>query len=80
MNPSNGIWILKLFSKGDRDQLKIKLTKLKFPEHDNLDLSINLESWKYEEGISTGAKETGRQLIEPVSLGFSLGAIFDPFF
>jgi len=62
MNPSNGIWILKLFSKRDRGQLKIKLTKLKFPEHDNPDLSINWESWKYEEGISMGAKETGRQL------------------
>ena len=42
MNPSNGILILKLFSKGDRDLLKMKLTNLKFPEHGNLDL---FSSW-----------------------------------
>ena len=50
------------FSEGDRDQLKIKATNLKFPEHDHLDLFINWETWKYEEGISMGTKETGRQL------------------
>jgi hypothetical protein len=51
------------FSEGDRNQLKIKATNLKFPEHDHLqDLFINWETWKYEEGISIGAKETGRQL------------------
>jgi len=33
-----GSWSFKLFSKDD--QLKIKLANLKFPEHDNLDLSL----------------------------------------
>ena len=53
---------------------------MKFPEHDHLqDLFINWETWKYEEGISIGAKETGRQL-SLWDWGFSLGAIFDHFF
>ena len=40
MNPSNRVLNLELFSKGDRDQLKRKLTHLKFPKHGNLDLFI----------------------------------------
>jgi uncharacterized protein YneR len=61
MNPSNGSCFLKLFSKGD--QLKIKLTSLKFPENDKLDLFLLIGgARKYEEGISMGAKETGGQL------------------
>ena len=77
MNPSNGSCFLKLFSKGD--QLKIKLTSLKFPENDKLDLFLLIgRARKYEEGISMGAKETGGQL-GLWDCGFYLDAIFDPF-
>ena len=40
MNLSNRVLNLELFSKRDRDQLKRKLTHLKFPKHGNLDLFI----------------------------------------
>ena len=40
MNPSNRVSNLELFSKWHRDQLKRKLTHLKFPKHGNLDLFI----------------------------------------
>jgi len=43
-----GSCFLKLFSKGD--QLKIKLTNLKFPENDNLEKHI----------INCGGVEIGR--------------------
>ena len=40
MNLSNRVLNLELFSKGDQDQLKRKLTHPKFPKHGNLDLFI----------------------------------------
>ena len=44
--PQMGSWSLKWFSKDD--QLKIKLTNLKFPENDNLDLFLKI--WGLEIG------------------------------
>ena len=66
MNPSNGILLLKIVSKGD--QLKIKLANLKFPKNDNLEnnncINLGFEIGRGDEHGSKGNRRT----IEPVRL------------
>ena len=74
MNPSNGILLLKIVSKGD--QLKIKLANLKFPKNDNLENNncINLV-FEIGSGDEHGSK-ANRRTIEPVRLWVLLGCNF----
>ena len=73
-----GSCFLKLFSKGD--QLKIKLTNLKFPKNDNLDLFLLIGGvWSRKRGLAwEQRKQAGNRACEIV--GFTWMQFLIPFF